>query len=327
MLKQILIFSLLFLVFAMGAESAEEKPSFKDYVDNLKVEAKQKGISDETLSTAFMTVKYYKKAVTADKNQPEVRLTLDQYLPRAVPKWKIREAIELYEENKPLLKEIEKKFGVQGRFIIALWGIETNFGKYTGNYDVISALATLAYDGRREALFKKQLFAALEILQQEHIAIDDFKGSWAGAMGQSQFMPTSFLSYAYDYDGDGQKDIWNNKKDVFASIANYLSSVGWDNSLTWGRQVSLAKGFDTSLAGLNKEKIKTMKEWSALGVAQYDGSILPQRDIEASLIIPDDKDGRIYLAYSNYHTLMNWNRSNYFGCAVGYLSDRIRFAE
>ncbi|MFD2633343.1 MULTISPECIES: lytic murein transglycosylase [Idiomarina] len=303
-------------------KSVEEK--FSDYVEALKDEARGNDYSEETLEKAFAKVKYYERAVELDKNQPEFKLTLDTYLPRAVPEWKAEKALEKYEEHKELLEKVGKEFGVQPRFIVALWGIETNFGSYTGGFDVISALTTLAFDGRREAFFKKQLWHALTIIQDGHIAPEKMQGSWAGAMGQTQFMPSSFMNYAVDYDGDGRKDIWGSYPDVFASAANYLSSVGWRDDVTWGRQVQLPEGFDTSLSGLDTKK--KLSEWGDLGVTRYDGSELPQRDdIEASVVIPDDKEGRVYLAYANYDALMHWNRSHYFVAAVGYLSDRIRF--
>ncbi|MDF2179830.1 lytic murein transglycosylase [Aliiglaciecola sp. CAU 1673] len=302
----------------------EGKPSFEDYVQSLKVEAIQQGFTQTFVDDAFADVSFLQRSVKADKNQPEFKLTLDKYLSTRVPEWKVQQAVKLYKEHQSVLEDIGKKFGVQPRFIVALWGNESNFGKIQGNFPMISALTTMAYDGRREDLFKKQLFAALKILNEGHIEKEKFVGSWAGAMGQSQFMPTSFLSYAYDYDGDGKKDIWGNQADVFASIANYLSTVGWDASQTWGRQVKLPAGFDTSLTGLEKSKMRTLSEWQKLGVRRYDGADLPSRDLMASMIMPDDAKGRIYLVYDNFHTLMNWNRSTYFGSAVCYLSDKIK---
>ncbi|ALS98151.1 lytic murein transglycosylase [Lacimicrobium alkaliphilum] len=299
------------------------KPSFDEYVATLKQEAIEQGYEKEFVEQAFADIKFYERAVSSDKNQPEFKLTLDKYLSTRVPDWKVKQAVEKYREHQQVLEQVGEKFGVQPRFIVALWGNESNFGRIQGDYPVVSALATLAYEGRREALFKKQLFAALKILEQGHISKEQFLGSWAGAMGQSQFMPTSFNAYAYDFDGDGKKDIWQNPADVFASIANYLKSAGWDDSLTWGRQVSLPEDFDYSLAGLDKDKMKRLSEWQELGVRRYDGSDLPGRDVRASLIMPDDEKGRIFLVYKNFHSLMNWNRSTYFGSAVGYLSDRI----
>lgn len=304
------------------AEKGEE--GFAAYVEQIKQEALADGYSAETLETAFTGVQFYQRSVKADRNQPEFKLTLDTYLPRAVPEWKAKKAVEMYAEHRELLEKIGAEYGVQPRFIVALWGIETNFGSFTGGMDVISALTTMAYEGRREEFFKKELWHALTIVQEGHIPIDQMKGSWAGAMGQAQFMPSSFMSYAVDYDGDGRKDIWGSQGDVFASAANYLKSVGWRDDVTWGRQVQLPEDFDAELASLKVKK--PLAEWQALGVRRYDGGDLPVRDdIEASVVIPDDQQGRVFLAYSNYDALMRWNRSHYFVAAVGYLSDRIRF--
>lgn len=314
----------LFFTLLIAPSLLMAKPSFEEYVVELKQEAVAKGFSDVLIESAFNDVSYHKRAVKADKNQPERRLTLDTYLQSRVPGWKVNQAVSLYKEHRELLEQIEKQYSVQARFIVALWGNESNFGKITGNFPVISALATLAYDGRREALFKKQLFAALSILEQGHVSQDKFLGSWAGAMGQSQFMPTSFLSYAVDFDGDGKKDIWNSHADVFASIANYLRAEGWDDNLTWGRQVRLPSKFDNSLSGLELGKMKTLAQWQQLGIRRYEGGNLPNLTINASLIMPDGENGRIYLVYKNFHTLMKWNRSTYFGTSVSYLSEKIR---
>ena len=304
---------------------ADEGEAFAAYVEKIKTEALAAGYSQDTLDKAFAEVKFYKRSVEADKNQPEFKLTLDTYLPRAVPEWKATKAIELYAQHRELLEQIGAEYGVQPRFIVALWGIETNFGGFTGGFDVVSALTTMAYEGRREAFFKKELWHALTIIQEGHIEAAQMRGSWAGAMGQTQFMPSSFMSYAVDYDGDGRKDIWNSMGDVFASAANYLKQAGWTDGVTWGRQVRLADSFDSELAKLAIKK--PLAEWQALGVSSMDGGDLPQRDdIVAAVIIPDDRQGRVFLAYQNYDALMRWNRSHYFVAAVGYLSDRIRFA-
>lgn len=303
---------------------AQDAEGFADYVVKIKAEALEKGYSSETLERAFANAKFYERAVSADKNQPEFKLTLDTYLPRAVPEWKAEQAVEKYNEHKELLEEVGAKYGVQPRFIVALWGIETNFGNYTGGFDVVSALTTMAYEGRREEFFKNQLWQALTIIQDGHIDPEQMKGSWAGAMGQTQFMPSSFMAYAVDYDGDGRKDIWNSMGDVFASAANYLKQAGWRDDVTWGRQVQLPADFDVSLADLKNKK--SLAEWQQLGIRTMDGDDLPTRsDIKAAVVIPDDKDGRVYLTYANYDALMRWNRSHYFVAAVGYLSDRIRF--
>ncbi len=310
---------------------------FKEYVIELKKEALAEGFEQNLIDESFAKVKFHERAVTADRKQPEQVETLDTYLPKRVPSWKVKKARALYKEHQKILTKIGNDYAIQPRFIVALWGLETNFGKFTGGYNVVSALSTLAYEGRRESFFKKQLWAALTILDEGHIKIDNMKGSWAGAMGQNQFMPTSFLAYAVDGDGDGKKDIWQNQVDIFASMANYLQKEGWNDELTWGRQVKLPKNFDVTLAipkntGSRKNWLKawtqtekTLVQWQALGVRRMDGTNLPNVDIKAALVFPDDENGRAYLAYDNYKSLMHWNLSYYFVSSVGHLSDRIKF--
>lgn len=311
------------LVASIAVSSSQANDNeFNDYLKTLKSEAIEKGYDAQFLDITFRDIAFRPSAVKSDKNQPEKKVTLDDYLATRVPDWKVEQAVQKYLSNKALLDEIGRKYGVQPRFIVALWGNESNFGKIQGSYHVLSALASLAYEGRREALFKKNFFAALTILSEQHAQIDKFKGSWAGAMGQTQFMPVSFLTYAEDYDGDGKKDIWGTKADVFASIANYLASEGWSDAGTWGRQVKLTK--PVSVSGLATESMKPLSFWHEQGVRRFDGSDLPNVDINASLIMPDGENGRVYLVYNNFHTLMKWNRSTYFGVSVGYLSERIK---
>ncbi|BDU36504.1 lytic murein transglycosylase [Vibrio nigripulchritudo] len=318
---------LLVALLGLGLSQAAfaQTASFEDYIEGLKSEALEKGISQATIDSAFKNVSYKPRAVKADRNQPEKRLTLDEYIPRAVPNWKVKQAKALYNKHYTELKRIGDEYGVQPRFIVALWGVESNFGKLTGGYGVIDALSTLAYDGRREAFFRKETMAALTILDEGHIQAHKMKGSWAGAMGQCQFMPSSFIAYAADGNNDGKKDIWNTKSDVFASTANYLSQSGWDDKYTWGRQVTVPAGFDMKLEGRQKDKAKTLAEWRKLGLTRINGKPLPQpkEDIDAWLIMPDDEDGRAYLIYNNYQVLMKWNRSYYFGIAVSHLADKI----
>jgi membrane-bound lytic murein transglycosylase B len=333
-ISTIMLSALLFLSTSLFAQDDRliEKVSldlqFAEYLAQLRTEAQSKGFADELLDAAFASITLREKVVKADKNQPETKLTLDKYLSTRVPDWKVKQALEKMQEHAELLNKVEKRYGVQKRFIVALWGNESNFGRIQGDHPVLSSLVSLAFDGRREALFKKQFFAALTILSEGHVDIDDFTGSWAGAMGQSQFMPTSFLSYAVDGDGDGKKDIWSTPEDIFSSIANFLAKEGWNHQQTWGRQVKLSDSFDintlSTYSGLAKEQMQVMLAWSNLGVTKFNGAPLPGVNVTASLILPDDTSGRIYLVYNNFHTLMRWNRSLYFGVSVGYLADRIR---
>jgi membrane-bound lytic murein transglycosylase B len=318
------IYLTLMVLVLLVSQPINAKPTFDQYLSYLKLESIEQGYTRDFVDRVFTDVSYRKKSVIADKNQPETKLTLDKYLATRVPDWKVKKAIDLMAQHHVLLEQVEQQFGVQKRFIVALWGNESNFGSIMGKHSVINSLVTLAYEGRREALFKKQLFAALKILQEGHVDLQKFVGSWAGAMGQSQFMPTSFLDYAVDFDNDGRKDIWNNKADVFASIANFLKSEGWSNQITWGRQVTVPDNFDFSLAGLKSSSKRLLADWQSMGVRRYDGMNLPDLAIRGSLIAPDGESGRIFLVYENFHTLMKWNRSSYFGVSVSYLSDRIK---
>jgi membrane-bound lytic murein transglycosylase B len=308
----------------VGLSFQAQAEEFDIWRGALRTEALANGISAALFDEAFQNVSPIARVIELDRNQPEFTLTLSTYLQKVVSGTRTKKARIRLEEHKDILAEVSAKYGVQPRFVVALWGIETNFGQHTGGFSVIAALATLAHDGRRSAYFRKELLNALTILQEGHIKPADMKGSWAGAMGQSQFMPSSFLSYATDWDGDGRRDIWTTQNDVFASIANYLSSVGWRNDLTWGREVKVPLGLNA--AGLSKAKTKkTMDEWRALGVTSADGSPLPKRNLTSRLVVPAKSDGRAFLAYKNYDNILKWNRSNYFAIAVGTLADNIAY--
>ncbi|MBV1842460.1 lytic murein transglycosylase [Photobacterium ganghwense] len=323
-MRKQLITALVALGLGMSSAVMAADEGFDAYVNVLKTEAREKGISEQTIQSAFDGITFIERAVKADKNQPERKLTLDEYLPRAVPEWKKKQANQLYQEHKAVLDRIGQQYGVQPRFVVALWGVESNFGRLTGNYNVVEALTTLAYEGRREAFFRNQVMAALEIIDAGHITAKEMKGSWAGAMGQPQFMPTSFLAYARDGNNDGKADIWQTKDDVFASAANYLHEAGWNDEYTWGRQVSIPDNIDATLLGVQPEKGRSLSEWQKLGVRRMNGQNLPDTAIDAWLIQPDDNHGRAYLVYGNYQSLLKWNRSHYFALAVSYLADSIR---
>ena len=323
------IFTVVFLFWvSMSSALADNQQDFDDWLKDLRVEALDKGIRPATLDAALTGIQPIPRVIELDRKQPEFTLTFAQYLERVVPVSRQNKARDRFKTHKQLLDEIGKKYGVQPRFIVALWGIETDFGRVTGGFDVIPALASLAYDGRRSAFFRKELFHALTIIDQGHVSADNMKGSWAGAMGQSQFMPSSFVQYAQDYDGDGRRDIWSTQADVFASAANYLKRVGWRDDITWGRQVQLPTSGkasrDNSMALHDNKTWKGLNDWAALGVTSFDGSDLPSRNIQARLVMPDGKDGPAYLAYKNFEAILKWNRSNYFAIAVGTLSDSMR---
>ena len=310
-------------VFPLSSASANtDILKFTEWLNGLRQEALGQGISPATLDEALKGIIPNPKIVTLDRKQPESTRTFQEYLNLVVNKRRINKGRRMFRENRELLTTIGKRYGVQPRFIVALWGIETDFGSNTGNFSVIEALATLAFDGRRSAFFRKELLNALKIIDDDHIAAKDMQGSWAGAMGQTQFMPSSFLQYAVDYNDDGKRDIWGTKADIFASIANYLSQNKWEYDTTWGRKVRLPEGFDRAF--VDKEKERPLSEWQRMGIRRTDGRDLPTRELDASLVMPGGEDGEAFLIYANYKNLLKWNRSYYFATAVGILSDAVK---
>ncbi|GGF14442.1 murein transglycosylase [Aliidongia dinghuensis] len=294
---------------------------FPTWLAAFRQEALGTGIRAGTFDAAFAGVAPLPHVLELDQRQPETTITFDTYISRVVSDARVQAGRQHLADDGQLLDEIGARYGVQPRFIVALWAIETDFGKVQGDYPIVAALATLAYDGRRGAFFRKELIAALKILDQGHIRPDELRGSWAGAMGQTQFMPSTFLAYAVDYAGTGKQDIWHDKRDALASIANYLSSLGWQSDYTWGRPVLLPGGFDSALLG--GQVLKPVDQWRALGVRRTDGGPLPQAAIDAGLVQPGGPTGPTLMVYGNYRAIMKWNRSLYFATAVSYLADRI----
>ncbi|ERK08442.1 Membrane-bound lytic murein transglycosylase B [Serratia fonticola AU-P3(3)] len=303
------------------AETGRDPAEFPAYVEQLKRRAIKQGIPAATVEAAFANAHFVDRVINADRNQLEKKITLDDYLSRVLPAWKIQRGREMRQQYQPRLARVTARYGVPEQYIVALWGMESAFGKIQGKEDVVSALATLAFEGRREAFFTKQLMAALKIIDQGHVDAGNLKGSWAGAMGQSQFMPTSFLTYAADGDGDGKIDIWNNLDDVFASTANYLATEGWQPGVGWGREVKLPAQFNAEQLGLKDSQGHSEEKWAAKGVVLADGSPLPVSGLRSWVIAPDDMQGRAFLVYDNFRTLMHWNRSYYFAISVGMMAD------
>ncbi|MDA0240039.1 MAG: lytic murein transglycosylase [Proteobacteria bacterium] len=304
-----------------GTGAAAQNGEFSDWLVKLRAEAKQKGIGEATLNTALNGLTPINRVIELDRHQPEFKLTFQQYMNRVVPNSRVIKGRKKLAENKELLTAIGKQYGVQPRFIVAFWGVETDFGRVDGGFSVVRALATLAHDGRRSKFFRGELIRSLRIIDQGHITAANMKGSWAGAMGQFQFMPSTFESFAIDQDGDGKRDIWRNKVDAFASAANFLSKSGWNPDQTWGRQVKLPEGFDKSLIGLKTKK--SLSEWQALGIRRADGSPLPTRNLSASVVTATKDSGPAFLAYNNYRVTLRWNRSTFFAVAIGTLAEKI----
>ncbi len=307
------------LVFMLqGAAAAED---FGVWLNGLRSEALGRGIRAATLDEALKGLQPIPRVIELDRSQPEFTMTYQQYLDRVIPQQRIDRARQELAANRELLKRVSQRFGIPANFIVALWGVESNFGTRMGDFSVVASLATLAHDGRRGAFFRKELLDALHILDERHIAPSLMLGSWAGAMGQNQFMPSSFRAFAVDFDGDGRRDIWTDRADVFASIANYLAKSGWRADIGWGRSVRLPAGFDKNLA--NGERRMKLSEWNNLGVRASTGETLPADDIRAAMVMPDETGGPAFLVYSNYDVILKWNRSTYFATAVGLLADQI----
>ncbi|MBF0323731.1 MAG: lytic murein transglycosylase [Alphaproteobacteria bacterium] len=318
---RILVAALL-VVGSLGPAMAQEPArDFQTWLKEVERDALAQGIKAETVETALTGIQHIDKVVELDRRQPEFTITYQQYIDRVLTPSKIERGRKLLAEHRAVLSEIELRYHVQPKYVVALWGIETDFGRVTGGYPVVSALATLGFDGRRSAYFRGELMNALKILDEGHIAPSAMLGSWAGAMGQCQFMPSSFLRFAEDWDGDGRRDIWGTKPDVFASASNYLLRSGWNGDETWGRAVTLPKGFDTRLVGLDTRK--SLAEWSALGLTAANGKKLPKADLQASVIYAENGKGPTFLVYENFRTILKWNRSTYFALAVGHLAERI----
>lgn len=311
------IFMVLASIVCLSPGAAHAK-SFDGWLKDVRQEARSKGISDATISAAFEGVSHNDRVIELDRKQPESTKTFEQYMDLVINQTRKDKAVSEYKKHRQTLEEVGRTYGVQPEYIVALWGIESNFGERMGSFSIIEALATLAYDGRRSDYFRKELFNALKIIDEGHISAEDMQGSWAGAMGQSQFMPSSFLSYAKDGNGDGKKDIWGTKEDVFASIANYLSSVGWDDSVGWGTPVRGASAADITSY---KDKV-SLRSWNQKGITP--SSALDWDAPVALLSGNHNNEGPYYLVSKNYDNILKWNRSRYFGIAVGTLADYIK---
>lgn len=318
---RILIVSLVLALSGSGYAWAYDADSFATFKLNLQQEAIATGLSPTIVKKAMDSVQYLPKVIELDRKQPEKKITFAEYKNNILTDARINKGREMFKKHRAVLEKVSKQYGVQPEYIVALWGLETNYGGYKGNWGVMSALTTLAYQGRRAEFFKKELMNAMRILDEGHIDLSGLRGSWAGALGHNQFMPSSFIELAVDGNQDGRKDIWNDLNDVFPSSANYLSQKGWNDTYGWGYEVTLPAGFSESL--LTREIKKPVSEWMKMGVAPIGGNP-SDANIQASIVAPDGIGGATYLVYSNYDVIMKWNRSLYFATTVGLLADAVR---
>ncbi len=295
---------------------------FDAWLQQLRVDATEAGISEKTLDAALADIRPLPFVLAAQNRQPESTLSWSQYRSRVVSFNRQLRGRELAEAHSVELAEVASRYGVQARFIVALWGIESDFGRNLGDVPTVAALATIAHGGRRRDYFRRELLELLRSIDDGLTPPGTVTGSWAGALGQCQFMPSNYRYSAVDGDGDGRRDIWGNRADIFASIANFLSKLGWNDEQTWGRPVQVPADFDPRLAGLDVRM--RLDRWQALGVRKLDGRPLPTRsDLWANLLLPDGLRGEAFIVYDDFHTTMKWNRSTHFALAVGVLADAI----
>ena len=308
-----------------------ERRTFDEFLSDIRVEALSRGIGQATLDAALTGLVAEPVVVARDRAQPEQTVSLDQYAARRTGARTVAAGRTELRRHAGVLERVEASYGVPPAVVVAVWGLESNFGRFTGTYPTVKALATLAYDGRRP-LFKLELFHALAILDRGDVTLERLKGSWAGAMGQPQFMPSSYLEHAVDFDADGRADIWTSTADVFGSMANYLKNAGWVSDLRWGREVAISPA---TLARIDERvpmrregcravrelsEPRPLKEWATLGVTLPGGGRLPLADVDASLVRGVH---RYFLVYRSYESLLSYNCSNAYAVSVGLLADKI----
>jgi len=304
---------------------------FPEWLAGVRAEAAERGIRPDVIAQTLTDIEPVEQVLERDRTQPEFTLDLDTYLKRRLTKETVRTAQQMYTKYRTLLRRISDQYGVNPRILVSVWGIESNFGRFSGVRPTISTLATLAYDQRRGAFFRGELFSALEIVNRGDIEIDRLKGSWAGALGQPQFMPSSYLRYAQDFDGDGRRDIWDSQPDVFASVAYYLQQHGWTRGESWGREIRIsaklraqAAALPRRDAGCRAERIMTdprpLTAWRKLGFRTATGAALPSSSVKASLV---QAGTRGFLLYPNYSAILEYNCAHTYALSVALLADRL----
>jgi membrane-bound lytic murein transglycosylase B len=300
---------------------AHAQTDFSQCLARLERTALDSGISTGTVERVLPNVEPRESVIESDRNQPEFLATFADYLGRRATNERITQGRALYAEHRSLLDELTRQYGVPGHYIVSFWGLETNYGRYLGNVPVFDSLSALACDARRSEFFTEQFVNALEIVDRGDVEPDVMRGSWAGAMGQTQFMPSSYLRHAVDGDGDGRVDLWNSTPDALTSAANFLRNIGWQSGFRWGREVLLPEGFDYALAG--RDERRDLREWRGIGITDVAGRPLAGLDIQAAIVVPSGQRGPAFVIYDNFDVIMRWNRSEYFALTVGHLADRI----
>ena len=305
---------------------------FEHWLDELITEARERGFADTLLQETLAGLEPLPQVIASDRNQAEAAPRFDRYLNARLTQTMTRRGKQTATTNRSVLADVEAAFGVQRRFLISIWGMESRFGQNTGRTPVFQALATLAWEPRRATFFRGELFNALTMVDRGYIDAKTMTGSWAGAMGQTQFMPSSYLAYAVDFDGDGRRDIWQSTPDALASIANYLKGAGWNQEETWGREVRVSAGAQARVAAIpnrtggcsairSMTERRPLQEWQELGVRNRDGGPLPRADVSGGLV---DVGDRRFLVYGNYDAILSYNCSHFYALTVALYADSLR---
>ena len=306
--------------------------SFDEWLTDLTEEARNKGFGERLIEETLVGLQPLERVIQSDRSQAELNPGFSRYANARITKAMITRGKDLMTEHNTLLHRTEQQFGIPSRVLVAFWGMESRYGRIQGSTPVFQALATLAWEPRRSSYFRGELFDALTMVQRGHIEAGTMTGSWAGAMGQTQFMPSSYLKFAVDFDGDDRRDIWKSTPDTLASMANYLKGFGWKSDETWGREVkvnadtsraiaTIPKRTDGCYAQRNMTERRPLTQWQKLGVRRADGGPLPKADIDASLV---DVGERKFLVYRNYDAIIAYNCAHYYALTVGLLADRLR---
>jgi membrane-bound lytic murein transglycosylase B len=318
MIQKLIILSLLML--GTPFSHAQER-LFSECISDWQKLAIHNRLATSTVEEVIPSLRHLPEIIGYDRAQPEFVQTFAQYLNKRVTPGRIDRGQELLQEHAEFLQQLTKQHGVPGRYLVAFWGLETNFGRYLGKMPTLSSLATLACDPRRSDYFTDELFVALTLMERESLSASQMQGSWAGAMGHTQFMPSSYQLYAIDGDGDGRINLWQSKHDALASGANFLKHLGWQAEQRWGREVVLPDDFPYAKSGLHNRQ--PLSYWNNLGVTKTNGNKLASLDLVASVIVPAGHTGPAFLVYPNFHVIMRWNNSESYALAVGLLADQV----
>ncbi len=294
---------------------------FGAFVASVRAEAVAAGVRSSVVDAAFEGVVPNAKVIELDHHQPEFELTWPQYRARVLPQTRLDKARAVYAQETSTLASVTERYRCDPRIVMGIWGLESNFGERTGTYRIVEALATLAYEGRRREYFRKELINALRILEAGDVSPRAMTGSWAGAMGQPQFMPSSYLEYAVDADGDGRRDIWTDRTDVFGSVANYFVKCGWRWGEPWGQPIQAPQALSAGDTGVEHQR--TLGEWEAAGVRRADGSKFTRKDVRGAVLLPDGAGGDAFMVYHNFSVIRRYNSPIFYALGVGLLANAV----